>query len=89
MLVATELKLRASKPHVAAECVPDSTDRPAMFAAVAPATRSSPRRSPSGKFAGPLSVGLFNGRLLLPSLLAALALAASSLTLGLTARALG
>jgi hypothetical protein len=33
-----------------------------------------------------LTVNLFDGGLLLPSLLAALALAASSLTLGLTAR---
>jgi MFS family permease len=42
-----------------------------------------------GQIAGPLTVSLFNGELLLPSLLAALALAASSLTLGLTARASG
>ena len=42
-----------------------------------------------GQIAGPLTVGLFSGGLLLPSLLAALALAASSLTLGLTARASG
>jgi len=40
-----------------------------------------------GQIAGPLTVSLFNGGLLLPSLLAALTLAASSLTLGLTARA--
>jgi MFS family permease len=40
-----------------------------------------------GQIAGPLTVSLFSGGLLLPSLLAALALAASSLTLGLTARA--
>jgi predicted MFS family arabinose efflux permease len=42
-----------------------------------------------GQIAGPLTVSLFNGALLLPSLLAAVALAASSLTLGLTARASG
>jgi predicted MFS family arabinose efflux permease len=42
-----------------------------------------------GQIAGPLTVSLFDGGLLLPSLLAALALAASSLTLGLTARASG
>jgi hypothetical protein len=42
-----------------------------------------------GQIAGPLTVSLFNGALLPPSLLAALALAASSLTLGLTARASG
>jgi hypothetical protein len=42
-----------------------------------------------GQIVGPLTVSLFNGGLLLPSLLAALALAASSLTLGLTARASG
>jgi MFS family permease len=42
-----------------------------------------------GQIAGPLTVGLFSGGLLLSSLLAALALAASSLTLGLTARASG
>jgi hypothetical protein len=36
-----------------------------------------------------LTVSLFNGGLLLPGLLAALVLAASSLTLGLTARASG
>jgi MFS family permease len=40
-----------------------------------------------GQIAGPLTVSLFDGGLLLPGLLAALALAASSLTLGLTARA--
>lgn len=40
-----------------------------------------------GQIAGPLTVSLFNGGLKLPSVLAALALAASSLTLGLTARA--
>ncbi|HEV7880518.1 YbfB/YjiJ family MFS transporter [Bradyrhizobium sp.] len=40
-----------------------------------------------GQIVGPLTVSLFDGRLLLPSLLAALALAASSLTLGLTAPA--
>jgi MFS family permease len=39
-----------------------------------------------GQIVGPLTVSLSNGGLLLPSLLAALALAASSLTLGLTAR---
>jgi hypothetical protein len=42
-----------------------------------------------GQIAGPLTVSLFNGGLALPSLLAALALAASSLTLGLTARVSG
>ncbi len=42
-----------------------------------------------GQIAGPLTVGLFGGGLLLPSLLAAMALVASSLTLGLTARASG
>jgi MFS family permease len=42
-----------------------------------------------GQIVGPLTVSLFNGGLLLPSLLAALALTASSLTLGLTARASG
>jgi MFS family permease len=42
-----------------------------------------------GQIVGPLTVSLFNGELLLPSLLAALALAASSLTLGWTARASG
>jgi MFS family permease len=42
-----------------------------------------------GQIVGPLTVNLFNGALLLPSLLAALALAASSLALGLTARASG
>ncbi len=42
-----------------------------------------------GQIAGPLTVSLFDGGLLLPSLLAALALAASSLTLGLTARVSG
>jgi predicted MFS family arabinose efflux permease len=42
-----------------------------------------------GQIVGPLTVSLFHGGLLLPSLLAALALAASSLTLGLTARASG
>jgi MFS family permease len=42
-----------------------------------------------GQIVGPLTVSLFNGGLLLPSLLAALALAASSLTLGLTAGASG
>ena len=42
-----------------------------------------------GQIAGPFTVSLFDGGLLLPSLLAALALAASSLTLGLTARASG
>jgi hypothetical protein len=45
-----------------------------------------------GRFAftpWPMTVSLFKGGLLLPSLLAALALAASSLTLGLTARASG
>jgi predicted MFS family arabinose efflux permease len=42
-----------------------------------------------GQIVGPLTVGLFNGGLLLPSLLAALALAVSSLTLGFTARASG
>jgi len=40
-----------------------------------------------GQIAGPLTVSLFGGGLKLPSLLAALALAASSFTLGLTARA--
>jgi predicted MFS family arabinose efflux permease len=40
-----------------------------------------------GQIAGPLTVSLSNGGLLLPSLLAALALAASSLILGLTAPA--
>jgi predicted MFS family arabinose efflux permease len=42
-----------------------------------------------GQIVGPLTVSMFDGGLLLPSLLAALALAASSLTLGLTARASG
>jgi MFS family permease len=42
-----------------------------------------------GQIVGPLTVSLFNGGLLLPSLLAALALAAGSLTLGLTASASG
>jgi predicted MFS family arabinose efflux permease len=42
-----------------------------------------------GQIAGPLTVSLFHGGLLLPSLLAALALAASSLTLGLTAHTAG
>jgi MFS family permease len=42
-----------------------------------------------GQIVGPLTVSLFNGGLLLPSMLAALALATSSLTLGLTARASG
>jgi MFS family permease len=42
-----------------------------------------------GQILGPLTVTLTNGGLLLPSLLGALALAASSLTLGLTARASG
>src|SRR6185295_4816291 len=42
-----------------------------------------------GQIVGPLTVSLFNGRLLAPSLLAALALVVSSLTLGLTARASG
>ncbi|MHB8271260.1 YbfB/YjiJ family MFS transporter [Bradyrhizobium sp.] len=41
-----------------------------------------------GQIVGPLTVSMFHGGLL-PSLLAALALAASSLTLGLTARASG
>ena len=40
-----------------------------------------------GQIAGPLTVSLFDGGLKLPSLFAALALVASSLTLGLTARA--
>jgi MFS family permease len=40
-----------------------------------------------GQIVGPLTVSLFNGGLLLPSLLAALALTLSNLTLGLTARA--
>ena len=40
-----------------------------------------------GQIAGPLTVSLFNGALELPSLLAVPALVASSLTLGLTARA--
>ena len=40
-----------------------------------------------GQIAGPLTVSLFHGGLRLPGILAALALAASSLTLGLTARA--
>jgi predicted MFS family arabinose efflux permease len=42
-----------------------------------------------GQIVGPLTVSLFNGGLLLPSMLAALALVMSSLTLGLTARASG
>jgi MFS family permease len=42
-----------------------------------------------GQIAGPLTVSLLDGGLLLPSLLAALALAASSFTLGLTARTSG
>jgi len=40
-----------------------------------------------GQIAGPLTVGLFNGGMLLPCLLAALVLASSSLTLALTAGA--
>ena len=40
-----------------------------------------------GQIAGPLSVSLFDGELKVPSIIAALALAASSLVLGLTARA--
>jgi MFS family permease len=42
-----------------------------------------------GQILGPLTVSLFSGGLLLPSVLAALALAASSLALGLTARGSG
>jgi predicted MFS family arabinose efflux permease len=42
-----------------------------------------------GQIVGPLTVSLFNGGFLLPSLLAALALTLSNLTLGLTARASG
>jgi MFS family permease len=42
-----------------------------------------------GQIVGPLTVSLFGGGLTLPSLLAALALAASSVTLGLTAHASG
>ena len=42
-----------------------------------------------GQIIGPLTVSLFHGSLMLPSIIAALALAASSITLGLTARASG
>jgi MFS family permease len=42
-----------------------------------------------GQIVGPLTVSLFNGGLLMPSLLAALALTLSNLTLGLTARTSG
>lgn len=42
-----------------------------------------------GQIVGPLTVSLFNGSLLWPSMIAALALAASSITLGLSAHASG
>jgi hypothetical protein len=42
-----------------------------------------------GQIVGPLTVSLFNGGFLVPSLLAALGLTLSNLTLGLTARASG